>query len=131
MKGIGIDLVEIARIGKAIQRRGPVFLERLFTPLELERGKNHRGKRQLEFWAGRFAGKEAVAKALAVGFGSKLSWQDIEILANSQGAPQVKLSGSAQKLAEDSGIDQILISLTHTQDHAMAIAMALEKREEY
>jgi holo-[acyl-carrier protein] synthase len=127
MRGIGIDLVEIKRITEAIS---PAFLERLFTPLELEAGAGHRGKRQGEFWAGRFAGKEAVAKALGMGFGSKLSWQEIEILANRHGAPQVQLSGKARVLARSSGIAQILISITHTEHYAMALALATERRED-
>ena len=130
MKGSGIDLVEIQRIGETYQRRGSKFLERLFTAEERAQGSFHRGRRQLEFWAGRFAAKEAVAKALGVGFGKSLSWQEIEILADSRGAPYVLLSGSAAALAREASIGKVLVSITHSKEYAMALAVAVGEEGE-
>jgi holo-[acyl-carrier protein] synthase len=130
MKAIGIDLVEIKRIQRAQSRFGQTFLQRLFTQAELSLGSRHSGRRQAEFWAGRFAAKEAVAKALGTGFGSALGWRDIEIGASGLGAPQVRLLGAAGTLARQRGISGVLVSLTHSREYAMAIAVALGEKED-
>ncbi len=121
LKGCGIDLVEISRIKSAWERFGRRFLERVFTPSEqaycLAR------KRPEESLAARFAAKEAVAKALGLGLG-RFSWQEIEIVRSKNGRPKVRLTGAAQAQAEVLGVGQILISLSHTHEYAVAQAVA-------
>lgn len=116
--GIGTDLIEIDRIRRAISRHGR-FLERVFTGKELEFFEA-RGMDTASI-AANFAGKEAVLKVLGTGI-TGLSWKDIEILRELSGKPYVRLTGPAAKLAEQLGIDEILISLSHSKNHAMAFA---------
>lgn len=120
IKGIGIDIVEIKRIKKAIKKHKN-FINRLYTQLEqsycLSKNKPH-----LHF-AVRFAAKEAVLKALGTGFRG-VRWIDIEIERDEFGKPDVKLSGNALKVAEEKGIDKILISLSFNKENAIAMALA-------
>jgi holo-[acyl-carrier protein] synthase len=114
----GIDLVEVKRLGllqEAIRSR---FLERVFTPAELEYARNS----DLHL-AGRFAAKEAVAKALGTGIGP-VSWQEIEILNDPGGEPVLYLYGSAKIKADEMGLEQWSVSISHTTDYAVAVAVA-------
>jgi holo-[acyl-carrier protein] synthase len=114
----GIDLIEIDRLEElnpAIRER---FLQRVFTFNELEESRG-----QLPTLAGRFAAKEAVAKALGCGIGP-ISWQEIEIRRGEQGQPVLKLSGNAQRIAGDQGLTTWSISISHTRQHAVAVAVA-------
>lgn len=122
MKGLGVDLIELARIDAAVAKSG--FLERIYTPLERSLGLSYQGSRQREYWAGRWAAKEAVAKALGSGFGQNLSWQEIEISKGEKGEPLVALLGKAHSLAEQQGISRVFVSITHTKELALAIAVA-------
>ncbi len=114
--GVGIDLIEIERIGKAIARQA--FIARVFTPAEQAYCDSRKAGRSASY-AARFAGKEAVLKALGTGlvYGS---WLDIEILPDSMGAPAVALSGSFAKIAAEKNINQLYISLTHARQYAAA-----------
>jgi holo-[acyl-carrier protein] synthase len=115
----GIDLVEIARLEEAITRHGKRFLERIYTPGELaEVGRN------LPSLAGRFAAKEAVAKALGTGIGL-VAWREIEVLHGPQREPVLHLHGAAASRANDLGLCNWSISLSHTHTHAVAVAVAL------
>jgi holo-[acyl-carrier protein] synthase len=114
----GIDLVEIKRladVNPAIRRR---FLQRVFTPLELEEAQDSN-----ERLAGRFAAKEAISKALGTGIGW-VAWKDIEIERGSRGEPVLHLYGNAAALAEKMGIYTWSVSISHTQTHAVAMAVA-------
>jgi holo-[acyl-carrier protein] synthase len=114
----GIDLIEIDRISAAIERHGERLLDRVFTPAELsEVGDNHASL------AARYAAKEAVAKALGTGIGS-IGWQEIEILRGPAGQPILHLSGAASQLASDQGLTNWSVSISHTQSHAIALAVA-------
>jgi len=116
MHCIGIDIVEIARLEKAIAQRGENFLRRVYTDSEL---KLYRKK--LPSLAARFAAKEAVIKALGkTTAGIKL--KDIEIVADDRGKPLVNLYGKAQKQAEDLGLDKLAVSLSHSREYAIAVA---------
>ena len=115
----GVDLIEIARLPKAIERHGERFLARVFTSAERELCKGDTAS-----LAARFAAKEAVAKALGTGLG-KVAWTDIEILRAENGAPVLLLHGKALALAEKLGLSQWSISLSHTREHALAMAVAL------
>jgi holo-[acyl-carrier protein] synthase len=114
----GIDLIEVQRLELAIDRHGDRFLKRIFTNTELEQLKGN-----VPSLAGRFAGKEAVAKALATGIGP-ISWLEIEILRGPLREPVLHLYGEAKRLAEERGIDRWSISLSHTHLHAIAMVVA-------
>ena len=120
MHHIGIDIVEIARIEKAIARWGESFLQRVYTDSELR--LYHEKPPSL---AARFAGKEAVIKALGSTRG--INWKDIEILSNPGGKPSVRLYGKAQNQARDMGLDSLAISLSHSREYAIAFASAETK----
>ncbi|NLF29900.1 MAG: holo-ACP synthase [Planctomycetes bacterium] len=119
----GIDLVETARVAEVHQRHGRRFLDRVFTPGEqaycLDR------KRMYEHLAARFAAKEAVLKALGTGWRDGIAWTDVEVVNSPAGAPSVRLAGQCARLAAERGLSEILISITHTEAHAMASAIAL------
>jgi len=122
--GVGIDLIELARIRQVMQRHGQRFLLKVFTKHEQETCENDLTLQRL---AARFACKEAVMKALGTGWSKGVGWLDIEVFSEG-GRPQVRLSGGAQQAAKRLGVDVIHISLTHSDTYAAAIAMA-EKRE--
>jgi len=114
MHHIGIDIIEIARIEKAIARWGEGFLQRVYTKPEL---KLYRKKPSS--LATRFAGKEAVIKAL--GTQTKgISWKEIEILSDPSGQPLVHLYGKAQNQANGLGLSNLAISLSHSKEYAIA-----------
>ena len=115
----GVDLIEISRIEEVISRHGKHYLERVYTPAELELC----GKR-VESLAGRFAAKEAVAKALGCGIGD-VSWKEIEILGNEQNAPVLHLFGEAAQKADELGLTSWSVSLSHSQSHAIAVVIAI------
>lgn len=121
--GIGIDVVEVARIAAAIERHGEPFLEKIFTAAE--RAYCETRKTPAMHYAARFAAKEAVAKALGTGIGKHAGLHDLEILHDAAGAPKLHLSGAAESFAEDNGITDIQISLTHAREYAAANAIAL------
>lgn len=116
MHCIGIDIVEIARLEKAIAQRGEDFLRRVYTDSELKLCRQ-----KLPSLAARFAAKEAVIKALGkTTAGIKL--KDIEILADDRGKPLVNLYGKAQNQAKDLGLDKLAVSLSHSREYAIAVA---------
>lgn len=119
--GIGIDVVEVARIAAAIQRHGEPFLDRVFTAGE--RAYCDSRTQPALHYAARFAAKEAVAKALGTGIGGHAGWLDLEIVNDPAGAPQLSLSGAAAVFAKDHDISDIQISLTHARDYAAANAI--------
>ena len=110
----GIDIIEIARIEKALERWGERFLQRIYTEPEL---KICRGKPSS--LAIRFAGKEAVMKALGTGV-KGISWREIEILAEPSGQPVIHLHGKAQNKADSLGLSELAISLSHSREYAVA-----------
>ena len=115
----GVDLIEIARIEEVVARHGKHYLERIYTPAELEQC----GKRA-ESLAGRFAAKEAAAKALGCGIGD-VAWQDIEILGDEQNAPKLTLHGTALKMANELGLTTWSVSISHSQSHSVAMVVAI------
>lgn len=119
--GIGIDLVRISRMDQMINRWGIRFLQKTFTPREISYCSDKVLKSQ--HYAARFAVKEAVFKALGTGWSRGVTWHDVEVLNDTTGRPEVKLHGKCQKLAEVLKVKQILITLSH--DHEYAIAQAL------
>ena len=117
--GLGVDLAEIERVRRLLERY-PRFSERCFTVHERGYAFSHaRPERRL---AARFAGKEAVSKVLGTGFVG-MAWSDIEILSDGRGKPTVSLFGRASRRAKDIGIQHIEISLSHSQEYAIAFAV--------
>lgn len=115
----GVDMIEIARIEEVIKRHGRRYLERIYTPAELEQiGK------QMESLAGRFAAKEACAKAIGSGIG-EVSWKEIEILGDERNAPTLRLYGMAEQKARELGLSTWSVSISHSQSHAVAFVVAL------
>lgn len=121
--GVGLDVVEVARVYRAAGRWGERLLRRLFTEGELARARGAHAHARL---AARFAAKEAVMKALGVGW-QAVRWREIEIRSDLAGRPTVALSGRAQALAERLGVEEVLVSLTHTDHLAVAQAVALAR----
>lgn len=121
MIGLGLDLVEIQRIRRTLART-PGLVDRLFTPAEQAYARA--AADPTERFAGRFAAKEAVMKALGVGIGA-VGWQDIEVARLGSGAPQVRLTGRALQRADELGVSTWRISITHTTELAEAIAICL------
>ncbi|GAW92521.1 holo-ACP synthase [Calderihabitans maritimus] len=121
IRGIGIDIVEIARIERACRRWEEKFRERLYTDAEWAYCTSR--AQPYAAMAARFAAKEAVMKALGVGVG-KIGWREIEISREEYGRPRVRLYGKARDLARRQGITEIWISLSHCRDYASACAVA-------
>jgi holo-[acyl-carrier protein] synthase len=123
--GTGVDLAEVDRIQAALEdpRIGRRFRDRVFTEKEIAYcEKKRRGK--YESYAGRFAAKEAVMKALGRGWGSKVSWLDIEVVRARSGKPEIALHDKTAQLAVELGIRRWALSITHTKDHGLAYVIA-------
>jgi len=121
----GVDLVEVERIQQALEdsRIGRRFRERVSRKREiLYCEKKRRGK--YESYAGRFAAKEAVMKALGRGWGSKVRWLDIEVGRARSGKPEIVLHDKTAQLAEQLGIRRWALSITHTKEHGLAYVIA-------
>lgn len=115
---VGLDAIEPERVARAVERWGEQFLSKVFTPAERELCRG----RVLSL-AGRFAAKEAVAKALGTGMGA-IAWRDIEVLADDRRRPTVNLHGAAARLAAARGLSNWSISLTHLRGIALAAVVA-------
>jgi holo-[acyl-carrier protein] synthase len=117
--GIGVDLVENARIEHSLERFGERFLHRIFTVGEIEYSQSM--KYPARHLAARFAAKEAVSKAFGTGIGKAMGWKDIDVRRKESGEPFVVLQGGAEKLAEERKVTKVSITLSHTEHHAMAM----------
>ena len=117
-KGIGSDIIEIERMQLSIDRHGLHFLNRLFT--QKEQDYCYKFKNPTPHFAGRFAAKEAIAKALGTGFGAHLAWHDFEILNDEKGKPIAYFSTEAKKRFDN---PVILLSISHCTNYAMAVAI--------
>jgi holo-[acyl-carrier protein] synthase len=116
--GIGVDLVECARIQHSIDRFGERFLHRVFTDGEVAYSMSM--KVPARHLAARFAAKEAVSKAFGTGIGKAMGWRDIDVQKKASGEPFLVFSGSAGELAKTRGVTNALITLSHTDHHAIA-----------
>lgn len=119
----GIDIVRCARVAAVWRAHGERFLERVYTPAE--RAYCLQGRVAVARLSGRFAAKEAVFKMLGTGWRGPLRWTDIETLADPLGKPVVRLHGAAAELARRMGIERVLLSLSHTDEAAVASAIGL------
>ena len=114
--GIGIDLVALPRIARALERFGDRFLERMLSPAEREAIPADR----VPFVAGRFAAKEAGLKALGTGVAGGIGWRDVEILRQPSGAPIIRYRAGALACLKAMGVTAAHVTLTHTREHAAA-----------
>lgn len=114
---VGVDLLEIERLVRTWERFGDRFLEKVFTPTELDQAD-----RRILRLAGRFAAKEAAAKALGTGIGA-IRWHDIEIIRLPSGKPGILLHGAAAERARMLGLTAFDVSISDTRDHAMAVVI--------
>jgi len=118
MLSTGVDIIEIGRIQRAISRWDGRFLQRVYTPAELALCRGRAPE-----LAVRFAGKEAVSKALGTGL-LGVAWREMEILADRRGKPWVRLYGRAALRAAELGLGEFAISLSHSRDYAVAMVVA-------
>lgn len=118
IESVGFDLIEVKRIEDAVKRRGNKFLKRVYTEKEISYcfGK----KEAYRSLAGRFAAKEAVFKVTGLGKRGKIRWTDVEVLNDKYGKPTVRLQGEVREII---GIREVLISISHTSQHAAATAL--------
>lgn len=116
--GLGNDIIEIERIRESLEKHQQRFLDRLFTPKEQLYCQKYEDP--IPHYAGRFAAKEAIAKAFGTGIGEHISWQDIEILSESEGAPKVHFSDRLNALFDH---PQILVSISHCKLYVTAVAL--------
>lgn len=121
--GLGTDIVEVSRISNMIERHGDSFVNRIFTPGEVAYCRQR--KFSAEPFAGRWAAKEAVMKALGTGFIQGTHFQEIEVVTEESGRPRVVLHGSTADLAKELGIDEILVTMSHCREYATATAIGM------
>ena len=121
----GIDVVSVPRVEAALQRLGENYIKQMLTSSEWDRWQEQQFGLSAERLSGRWAAKEAVAKALGTGFVGGITWKNIEIQHDEFGAPQVLLNGYASQLAVEKGIVRWLISISHDKETAVALAQAL------
>lgn len=121
---VGIDIVEVKRIEAALARWGERFLRRVYTPAEVARCRG-----RVPELAARFAGKEAISKALGTGLRG-VAWREMEILSDRRGKPLVRLHGRAAARAEAIGLKGFAISLTHERDFAIAFVVGSDHDED-
>ncbi len=116
--GIGIDLVRIERIKRTVEKWGDSFLNRVFTKKE----QNYSFSHVLPYphLAGRFGAKEAFLKAIGTGWGKGIRWTDIEVTRNQNGSPEIRVYGVLKKTLSKKGVKDILVSISHERDYAIA-----------
>lgn len=123
IKGIGVDIIEVERIQKSIDDFGNAFLQRIFTPAEIQYcTAKHNAARH---FAARFAAKEAVSKSLATGWRGDFSWKDIEVKNDVLGQPHIELYGKLKGVLEKSSL---LVSLSHSENHVVAMVVRQEDK---
>jgi len=117
---VGVDLVEVQRIARTVERFGARFLGRIFSEAELLESRQ-----RITWLAGRFAAKEACAKALGVGIGEQAAWRDMRVLRQPNGKPTLQLFGDAAERAAALELVSIDLSITHTHHYALAVVVGL------
>lgn len=122
--GIGIDLIEIDRIEKSINRFGEQFLNKIFTKLEIDYSSSKGSP--FQHYAARFAAKEAIAKALATSDNKGFSWHDIEVYNEANGFPKARLFGKGKDILGDD--KELKISISHSDNYATCVAIVYFKK---
>ena len=123
--GTGVDIVEIFRMRDAIDKWGEAFLTRIFTPREIKYSNSRRLSHQ--HFAARFAAKEAVVKAFGEARKHPLNWTEIEVLNDREGKPIIEFHDDALKLKKAKKISDVIVSLSHSKNYAIANAILLKK----
>jgi holo-[acyl-carrier protein] synthase len=118
--GTGIDIVEVPRIAKSIERFGERFLNRIYTPSEIRYCDSKANR--IERYAARFAAKEAGMKALGTGMRG-VSWKDFEVGREPTGRPTMLFHGRAAEVAKRLGVRRAHLSVSHTEEHAVAYVL--------
>ncbi len=121
--GIGTDITECLRIARMIERHGELFIDRVYTPDEISYCQSR--KQSTQHFAGRWAAKEALLKALGTGWRKGITWRDLEIRNEASGKPVVAVRGGAKDVVEQLGISKLLVSISHCRTHATAYALAV------
>lgn len=120
--GIGTDITECLRIANMIERHGELFISRVYTEQEIAYCSTRKSATQ--HYAGRWAAKEAVLKALGTGWRRGIGWRDVEVCNLVSGAPTIALHAGAREVADALGIARVHISISHARSHAVAYAIA-------
>jgi holo-[acyl-carrier protein] synthase len=123
--GIGTDIIEVLRIAQMIERHGDVFISRVYTEHEIQYCQSR--KMATQHYAGRWAAKEAVLKAIGTGWRRGISWRDVEIRNQPGGKPTIACRGGVREVVEQLGVAEIQISISHCRTHATAYALAVGK----
>ena len=128
--GLGTDITECLRIARMIERHGELFINRVYTPEEIRYCQGR--KQSTQHFAGRWAAKEAILKALGTGWQKGISWRDIEIRNEPGGRPVVAVRGGVKDVVQRLGIAEIFVTISHCRSHATATAIAVgrERKDE-
>jgi holo-[acyl-carrier protein] synthase len=123
--GIGIDVVEVPRVEDSLRRHGTRFIARIAHPAEKKGAPSEKSsaERRAQYWAARFAAKEAFAKALGTGIGRIVHWHSVGVAKNAAGAPRLEYSAELARHLKKLGIEQAHLALTHTAATAAAVVV--------
>jgi holo-[acyl-carrier protein] synthase len=121
--GIGVDILEISRLERSLERYGKRFLDHVFTDSEQVDAPSDPGV-AVVYYAGRWCVKEAVSKALGTGIGAKCNWRDIVVMRSDSGMPVVALNGAAECTAQEKQIARWHVSISHEKHNACAFVVA-------
>ena len=121
--GIGTDIIECERIGRMLTQHGERFTNHVYTEEEFRYCSGRKIAEQ--HFAGRWAAKEAVLKALGTGWATGISWTDVEVVVQPGGKPIIRLDKGAAQKASELGITEVLISISHCKSYATATAIAV------
>jgi len=124
--GIGTDITECLRIARMIERHGELFINRVYTPVEILYCQSR--AQATQHFTGRWAAKEAILKALGTGWRRGISWRDVEVHNEPGGKPIVVLQGGAKNVVQELGISKLLVSISHCRTHATAYAIAIKEQ---
>jgi holo-[acyl-carrier protein] synthase len=122
VKGIGVDIIEIARVRQSIESLGDRFLDKVFTSREREYCSSKQNS--FQHFAARFAAKEAVSKAMSTGWAGEFRWKDVEVMNDPSGQPRITLSGPLKELLVRA---RILVTLSHSESHVVAMVLIEEE----
>ncbi|MFN7626034.1 MAG: holo-ACP synthase [Pirellula sp.] len=121
--GIGTDIIGCDRIAQMLEKHGESFLQKVFTPREIEYCSARKSAHQ--HYAGRWAAKEAVLKVLGTGWAKGIQWTDVEVINEASGAPTLLLANRAAEIALAKGIRTVQISISHCKEYATAFAVGV------
>lgn len=123
IRGLGTDIIEVIRVGEMLDKHGEAFLDRVYTTGEVSYCQAR--KAYLQHYAGRWAAKEAVMKAIGTGWSKGVGFKDIEVESMESGQPRLVLHNEAREVADKVGVGEILITISHCRAYATATAVAM------